>query len=262
MRPVHYPLIPLLAWQAVSTARRAVRLPEPEGTRSGTLGSGPPLRLLIVGDSSAAGVGVDRQEDALSGRITARLARHARVHWQLEAKTGDTTGQTLARVRAADLQSCDIAVTGLGVNDVTHRVSKRRFLDNSLALHDHLRGLGAKRIYVSAFPPVGKFPLLPMPLRRVLAAEAEEYDTALARIIDRTDDLVRITPGGFVMTEHHMSSDGFHPGAIVYDAWAQRVAVAVLKDRHLLLRQPTDDVGPMNGDMVQTKRAQALRPAP
>ena len=234
MKPRHYPLLPVLAWQAVSTMRRAINLPEPHGPRTGVTGSGPPLRLLIVGDSSAASVGVTRQEDGLSGRIAARLANHVQLHWQLEARTGDTTGETLARVKAADLAPCDIAVTGLGVNDVTHRVSKRRFLRNTLALHDELRRRGARRIYVSAFPPVGRFPLLPPLLRGVLAQEAEEYDAALAEIIADTPDLVRITPGAFEIDAEHMSSDGFHPGALVYDIWGGRVAVAVLKDRHLL----------------------------
>ena len=59
-------LSPVLVAQAVVTRGRMPRLPEAAGPRQGEVGSGPLLRLLIVGDSSAAGVGVAQQRDALS----------------------------------------------------------------------------------------------------------------------------------------------------------------------------------------------------
>ena len=68
-------LFPLFALQALWVVARAERLPEPPGPRSGVGGDGPDLRLLILGDSSAAGVGAERQEDALSGQLAARLDR-------------------------------------------------------------------------------------------------------------------------------------------------------------------------------------------
>jgi hypothetical protein len=63
-------LAPLLIWQGLHVRKHALVLPEPAGPRSGTLGSGAPLRLLILGDSSAAGVGVAHQSEALSGQLT------------------------------------------------------------------------------------------------------------------------------------------------------------------------------------------------
>ena len=50
-------LSPLLVAQALLTRARLPRLPEPDGERHGVVGEGAPLRLLILGDSSAAGVG-------------------------------------------------------------------------------------------------------------------------------------------------------------------------------------------------------------
>jgi len=45
------PLLPLLLVQAVAVRRSALYLPEPSGARSGTVGTDPALRLLIVGRS-------------------------------------------------------------------------------------------------------------------------------------------------------------------------------------------------------------------
>ena len=61
-------LSPLLVAQALATRRRAPELPEAQGAREGALGERVPFRLLIVGDSSAAGVGVRTQDQALVGR--------------------------------------------------------------------------------------------------------------------------------------------------------------------------------------------------
>src|SRR4051812_15874048 len=59
-------LAPLLVAQALATRRRAPVLPEAEGARDGALGAAdaPTLRVLVAGDSSAAGVGVARQDQA------------------------------------------------------------------------------------------------------------------------------------------------------------------------------------------------------
>ena len=77
-------LSPLLVAQAVATRRRAPLLPEADGERHGVIGRGRVLRLLIVGDSSGAGVGVSRQDIALAGYLTRTLAHvaEAQVHWQ------------------------------------------------------------------------------------------------------------------------------------------------------------------------------------
>jgi hypothetical protein len=52
---------PLLLLQGRHVRRVTPRLAEAVGPRDGTAGNGPPLRLLIVGDSAAAGVGVPVQ---------------------------------------------------------------------------------------------------------------------------------------------------------------------------------------------------------
>jgi hypothetical protein len=67
---------PLLIAQALRVRRNVVRLEEPPGARSGSEGAGAPLRLLITGDSAAAGVGARTQEEALSANSLRSFARH------------------------------------------------------------------------------------------------------------------------------------------------------------------------------------------
>ena len=125
-------LSPLLVAQALATRARLPRLPEPAGAREGVFGRGQRLQLLMTGDSSAAGVGVVRQQDALAQQLAQQLARDlpACVHWRLLARSGLTTAQTLALLRD-EVQdraalAADVAVVVSGVNDVVDQVPSRR----------------------------------------------------------------------------------------------------------------------------------------
>ena len=66
---------PLLVAQALSTRRRGLRCPRRPAARRADRPSRATLRVLIAGDSSAAGVGVARQGDASSGYLAHALHR-------------------------------------------------------------------------------------------------------------------------------------------------------------------------------------------
>jgi len=66
-------LIPSLIIQGNAVKKNTLRLPEPEGNRQGIIGTGKALSILILGDSAAAGVGVQIQEDALLGAVLNQL---------------------------------------------------------------------------------------------------------------------------------------------------------------------------------------------
>lgn len=88
-----FALGPVLLPQAHWLRRTALRLPEAPGPRQGVEGQGEPkLRVLVVGDSSAAGVGMADQAHALALPLARELAlREGRaVGWQLVARSGST----------------------------------------------------------------------------------------------------------------------------------------------------------------------------
>ncbi|MDO9525397.1 MAG: SGNH/GDSL hydrolase family protein [Gemmobacter sp.] len=223
-------LSPLLLVQAVVVRRRALILPEAGGPRQGRSGQGQTVRVLVLGDSSAAGVGVTDQSDALSGQIVKRLALHRHISWQVIARTGATTATTLARLYAEPPAAMDVVVTALGVNDVTKGAPLTRWLDQQRRLWDMLIARGARRILVSGLPPMGAFPVLPQPLRWVLGRRAAMFDNALRNAILDCPH-TRHIPMDFAPTDRTlMAADGFHPGPDLYAQWAERVAGAILAD--------------------------------
>jgi lysophospholipase L1-like esterase len=223
-------LAQLLMVQALRLRKRALRLPEAAGPRAGTLGAGPPLRLLIVGDSSAAGVGATTQSEALAGQLTQTLGKHYSVDWHLMASTGATTPSTLAQLRAQPLPQADIAVVVLGVNDVTRGGPKRIWLRHHAALRALLRkASGTRHHYISEIPPLGAFPLLPHPLRWLLGRRAQRFDAALRAALALEADTSYVTlPQDLDSAD--MAQDGFHPSPVIYAAWAMKMARQIISD--------------------------------
>ncbi len=218
---------PLLYLQGKAVRRSVPRLPEPPGPRSGSNGHGPPLRLLIVGDSATAGVGAAHQDEALSGRLIEVLAPDFHLTWTLFAHTGATTASTLQRLGALADGPFDIALTALGVNDVTSGIAPRAWL----AQQAELRRMLAERFHIRGWvvcglPPMHGFPALPQPLRWYLGARAGAFDRALATVIETTDN-ARFLSLRFTEDTSQMASDGFHPGPAVYREWARRAATVI-----------------------------------
>lgn len=227
-------LLPVLLGQAVFVRRNYIALPEPAGARSGVVGNGSPLRLLVIGDSSAAGVGVASQADALLGQLVDRLQGRMTVHYELVAQTGAKTSDVLGWLDTLPPAHYDVAVTALGVNDVTKGVSLRKWLAQQSNLFDRLIAqFSVRRVIVSGLPPVGQFPLLPHPLRWVLGRQAARFDRHLRQLASRKRDCIALQ-FNLGLDETNMSEDGFHPGPKVYAVWAEEVAQIIFNDPKLL----------------------------
>ena len=218
---------PVLAAQGRRGRRRVPRLPEPPGAREGETGEGPPLALLLLGDSSVAGVGAGSQDEALLGRTVEALARRRRVRYRSLARTGWTTRDALAALEALPPERFDVALTGLGVNDVTGGVPLGRWLEDQARLRERLAArCGVALAVVSGLPPMGRFPALPQPLRAWLGARAGHFDRALeAALAD--DPRAAFVPLRTFSDGATTSADGFHPGPGAYREWAARAVAAI-----------------------------------
>ncbi len=225
-------LAPLLLWQGARVRRQALRLPEAEGPRAGMAGRGElKLRLLVVGDSSGAGVGAATQSEALAGRLSAALAERlgGSVHWQLLARTGNRTADSLQQLRDATLEPADLMVTALGVNDAVSQVGARLWARQLEDLHQlAVQRCGVRFTLHSAVPPMHAFPLLPQPLRWLLGAHALRLNRALARsVLGSAERGMQALPPHLHLSDQAallMARDGFHPNPEGYRLWADTLA--------------------------------------
>ena len=220
---------PLLLIQGRMVRRNTPRLAEPEGVRQGIGGAGPPLRLLIIGDSAAAGVGVTHQKDALCGQLVALLAQHFTLSWALHAKTGATTADTIEHVNTMGSQTFDVVLTSLGVNDVTSGSQRSKWLAQQNALFTFCQHtFSSQLIVITALPPLHAFPALPQPLRGYLGRRATQFNAQLEQLTlgDKGKHFLALK-----MTDKKdaMAADGFHPGADSYRQWASQAAAVITK---------------------------------
>lgn len=236
-RPAAFALAPLLWRQGVTVRRTTPALPEAAGPRTGTVGGargGPELRLLVVGESTAAGVGADDQRDGLAHQLARQLAEDGTgvVRWRVLARSGVTAHRLRTEVLdPAPREPHDVAVVVLGVND-TLRLRRpaiwRRDVARVVEVLRHTATPGASTI-LCGVPDVAGFPALPPPLRTVLGAHARHLDDGLA-------DLARAASAQGRAVTHvpvppvdadAFATDGFHPGAVGYRRWAEQLATTI-----------------------------------
>ncbi|MES2098610.1 MAG: SGNH/GDSL hydrolase family protein [Pseudomonadota bacterium] len=225
-------LSPVLFAQARATRKRVPVLPEADGPREGQLGSGAHvLRVLIAGDSSAAGVGVLNQDHAFAGHFTRTLHRRSgrALRWRLRAKSGLTTQQVHELLRVDPPPVADIAIVLSGVNDVIGMIAPQRAVQHRAALAEWLLGEGrARYVLFAPLPPINQFPLLPQPLRRVMGADARLHDEAMASWAASKSNVFH-APIELQLAPGAMSRDGFHPGEPVYRACGEALARFVVE---------------------------------
>lgn len=243
---IHYWLATLALWPILLAQGRQVRrclpqLPEPTGVREGIEGRGPPLRLLILGDSAAAGVGALTQHEALSGKLVAELKMCFELRWKLVATTGASSRDALQTLEAMPADLFDVIITSLGVNDVTARHTLKRWRISQSTLIESLQTkFGAQMILLSALPPMHRFPALPQPLRWYIGARAKQFNRALERLADQRQNCEFVSLDYTDLAVESMASDGFHPGPEVYGLWAKTVADRIKQRRPNLQSYRTD----------------------
>lgn len=228
-------LAPVLLLQGKQVRRNIPKLPEPAGLRSGIDGAGSKLRLLVLGDSAAAGVGVAHVQQSLCGHLVNSLQSHFQVDWRLLAKTGANTADAIQWLELLPCEKFDLVVTSLGVNDVTRGLGVSRWLKQQRRLRYLLLDkFSASQIIVSSLPPVGRFPALPSPLRWYLGKRAEHFSFRLRRDLAVAANC-HFLPLEFDLPASAMATDGFHPGLAVYAQWAREVlSIAQLRPSALL----------------------------
>ena len=237
--------------------RRAEFLPGWPGFRvnhlvapAGRQASGHPLILVVLGDSTTAGVGVSRAQDALPYRLARRIAdaeqRPVRVisYGWAGARAADLPRQQIAHAagdvrRSKDagpyLADADVVAIVIGSNDATHRTPPARYRESLRETFDAVRaeaprarlvlcGIPRFRGVLRAFEPLifladqyARF------LRPISRAEAARAGAAYADIHARVPPLI-------AGRRDVLSSDQFHPSAVLYDAWARVMCEALTAD--------------------------------
>lgn len=223
-------LSPVLLYQGKRARRITPRLPEGSGEPSGNYGEGPPARqLLVLGESTAASVGVASHDLGLASQLARQVHQRTgrNTAWHTWGINGIRMQGLVKHLEKAELPAADVVLLSMGVNDATGLTSRRRFNQQLLALRQLLAARYPGPLVLLSVPPIHLFTALPSPLRQVMGWRARQLDTVYAR-------LARQMPEDFIHLQYPLvtdpqllAADGYHPGQRGY----LKIAEALARDR-------------------------------
>lgn len=243
-------------------ARKAIGEPRdtPPPDATGWYGRGrpgPAIKVVLLGDSSAAGYGVDRVEHTPGAHLASGLASQAdrRVHLREFAVVGAQSRDLAGQVDRALPTDPDLAVVLIGVNDITHSVMPATSVRNLAEAVQRLREAGVE-VLVGTCPDLGTIRPIPPPLKQVGRAWSRRLAAAQAIAVveqgGRTVSLGTILGPEFDAAPAVLfGPDRFHPSAEGYQA----VADVLLPSALAAL-----GVGPDAVERPEVGRGEGLRP--
>ncbi|MBJ7359095.1 SGNH/GDSL hydrolase family protein [Nocardioides sp.] len=211
-----------------------------------------PLRLLVLGDSIAAGLGAQRRKETLGARLAIRLARatHRPVRLRTEAVVGAESSDLAAQLaRLEPDYRADVAVIVVGGNDVTHRVPVSTSVRHLASAVDSLHARGTP-VVVGTCPDLGALRAVPQPLRSLGGLASRQLAAAQrVAVVSRgahAVSLARVVGPFFASNPDEMFSlDRFHPSPLGYKRTATAMLPSVLAALGLLDELPEGHHAPV-----------------
>ena len=218
------PFSPLLFVQGRLTRRRVGVLPDAAGPNAGTAGAGASeAELLVIGESTVAGLGARTHETALAGTFAGELTKRIgkRVNWTAIGKNGVTARRTIRElVPLVPDRSFDYVLLGLGGNDVLKLSSPVEWRRSMTELIELFRAAHpGVTIFITNCPVIRLSPALPQPIRGILWELSKLHDLNIKELTSGYDDVFYYhqpndVPEGFF-------ADGIHPSESGYAEWSR-----------------------------------------
>ena len=234
------PVAPVLYAQGKRLRRDTPILP-PAALPWHSTHEGPnPLRLLLLGDSTVAGVGAATQLDGLPGNLARELGERLNrgVEWRAVGESGATSRDLIERfLDEAVSAPFDIVFLSVGANDALGLRSRSVFGRDVRQLLARLRTASPEAtVIMSSLPAFFRFELLPNPLKRNLYRHSRSLEGEARRVVGMMHN-ARMSPPPPPYSEGFFASDLFHPSEVGYRDWARfavddAFASGVLAQRH------------------------------
>lgn len=221
----------VLGGEAVHAAKRTYLSPDSappiEGTFDAYVPVTPrPVRIVMIGDSTAAGIGSTVTTGSVGGHL-ASLLQESGVSVELSsvAISGSQTEDLGPQVSRALMAKPDLAVVLIGANDATHLASIRGVRKNLGDALDRLKAADVG-VVVGTCPDLDAAYAFLQPLRAIAGFRGRQIASAERGVIEKRDlphvdiaaetgDTIRNDP------DRYLSVDRLHPNDEGYLLWAK-----------------------------------------
>jgi lysophospholipase L1-like esterase len=198
-----------------------------------TAPQGQELRLAMLGDSIAYGVGADRTEDTLAPRLRTQLEQAGiDTVTRVFAWSGARSDWLHRQVRRAVPWEPDVVVIISGANDLTHQVPVEEAVENLRRAVRTLVAAGAEVVLAPA-PDLSIVPHVPPVFRALVRSRSLQFRRAQVAAATEEGAIVAdgdaATSASFADDAALFSSDRFHPSSAGYARIAEALGPVVLE---------------------------------
>lgn len=238
------PLLPILYFQGKRIRDNFPSLPEaiePQGIVGNF--TKQPLRVLLLGESTLAGVGVERHAEGFTGALTEKLAKHLKrnIKWRVYARSGYTANRMIYKIiPIIEEEQADLIVIGLGGNDAFHLNRPHQWRRSIHTLIEKLQlKFGQTPIVFMNMPPIKEFPAFTPVIHFTVGNLVEVLGFTLKDTIKRYNNvhfnqeiirldewLVKLNLESYNRSDFF--SDGVHPSKLTYQIWGKDMADYIL----------------------------------
>lgn len=193
----------------------------------------PEARIVLLGDSTITGPGLESCADLWSHQVARRLACDRRVRLLNLAVGGSRARDVLTQQLPQALQvDAHLAVVSVGANDATHATPLRRVEADLDAIVAAL-GESGVGVVLAGLGDLGNIPRLKFPLKVLASRRSRAVDRVHARVARRHSHAVKVPVAQrcdeFFRDVGVFSPDLFHPNRAGHAVWAD-AAYPVIAD--------------------------------
>jgi len=241
---VNLPLLPILIYQGKQVRKNIPSLPE-ASTPEGQTGNGNrTIKLVSIGESTIAGIGVKTHDQGFTGHLSSILSEKldATLDWKVVAKSGYTAKNTLVDlVPKTKSLALDIIIIGLGGNDTFKMTSPKQWEQNIEGIIKAIKTIHQNiPILFINVPPIRSFPAFSKLVKFVLGRQVDLLHDSLKKVIDQQNEVWYIEERIELITwlDHFKEkkytskdffSDDVHPSELTYKTWAEETAKFILE---------------------------------
>ena len=219
------PFVPLLYLQGQLTRRKVGVLPDAAGGQNGSIGEGDDaVRLLVIGESTVAGLGARTHDLALAGRFSYELSKHIErpVKWTVIGKNGVTARRTINELlpKVPD-ETYDYILLGIGGNDVMKLSSPVKWRRDMIELLGILRAKYPNApIFITNCPMIKMSTAIPQPIKFILWELSKAHDSNIKEFTADMDRVFYYHQPRDLEIEGFFA-DGIHPSEKGYADWSE-----------------------------------------
>ncbi len=205
------------------------------------------LRVLVLGESTMAGVGVETHKEGFAGTLANELAANMNlgVQWKVQAKSGITMARISSELLSdLDEYDWDLVVVGIGGNDAFKLNNPWRWKAQArFLIHELKLKFDDTPVVFTNMPPIREFPAFTPLMKWAIGNLVEILGEALAVVVAEFEKVYYSSEVISIESwsrKYNLSnnlslyfSDGVHPSKLTYQTLAKQL-VEFIQEKEIL----------------------------